>query len=414
MKPLEGVRLALQQVWTHKLKSAFTLLGVVIGVTFLIAVITIVEGMNRYVEEDVAGSLFGVNTFTVVRRSRVSTGQESIEARRLAARSPDLTLRDVEIIRDAVPDYWLLSYYEDRGGIEARHAENRYRRVRLIGASPDHSELQGWDVEFGRGLSSLDENRSLRNAVIGSAIAERLFPAADPVGGEVRLGAHRFQVVGVFEEQGGLFGTVRDAAVVIPFSTYRQNFSGSRNEVDAISVKLRTEREFEAAKLAVEAALRTDRALRPGEPNTFHFETSDDILDSWRQISRILFMAVPGLVGISLVVGGIVIMNIMLMSVAGRVKEIGIRKAIGARRRDIMVQFLAESSTLSLLGAGFGIVLGIGLGYLADAIFPVPAAVPAWSLGVALAIGLVVGVASGIYPAWKAAVQDPIVALRSE
>ncbi|HSM40683.1 MAG TPA: ABC transporter permease, partial [Afifellaceae bacterium] len=305
-------------------------------------------------------------------------------------------------------------YYEDRGGIEARHAENRYRRVRLIGASPDHSELQGWDVEFGRGLSSLDENRSLRNAVIGSAIAERLFPDADPVGGELRLGAHRFQVVGVFEEQGGLFGTVRDAAVVIPFSTYRQNFSGSRNEVDAISVKMRTEPEFEAAKLAVEAALRTERALRPGEPNTFHFETSDDILDSWRQISRILFMAVPGLVGISLVVGGIVIMNIMLMSVAGRVKEIGIRKAIGARRRDIMVQFLAESSTLSLLGAGFGIVLGIGLGYLADAIFPVPAAVPAWSLGVALAIGLVVGVASGIYPAWKAAVQDPIVALRSE
>ncbi|HSM07714.1 MAG TPA: ABC transporter permease [Gemmatimonadota bacterium] len=414
MNPLEGVRLALQQVWTHKLKSAFTLLGVVIGVTFLIAVITIVEGMNRYVEEDVAGSLFGVNTFTVVRRTRVSTGQESIEARRQAARNPDLTLDDVEIIREAVPDYWLLSYYEDRGGIEARRADYRYRRVRLIGGSPDHSELQGWDIEQGRGLTTLDENRSLRNAVIGSAIAERLFPTGDPIGEEIRLGAHRFRVVGVFEEQGGLFGTVRDAAVVIPFSTYRQNFSRSRNEVDAISVKMRTEAEFEAAKLAVEAALRSDRTLRPGEPNTFHFETSDDILDSWRQISRILFMAVPGLVGISLVVGGIVIMNIMLMSVAGRVKEIGIRKAIGARRRDIMLQFLAESSTLSLLGAAIGIMFGIGLGYLADAIFPVPAAVPAWALGVALAIGLLVGVTSGLYPAWKAAVQDPIVALRSE
>ena len=414
MKPLEGVLLALQQVWAHKLKSAFTLLGVVIGVTFLIAVITIVEGMNRYVEEDVAGSLFGVNTFTVVRRSRVTTGQESIEARRQAARNPDLTLTDVEIIREAVPDYWLLSYYEDRGGIEARLGDLRYRRVRLIGGSPDHSELQGWDIELGRGLTTLDENRGLRNAVIGSAIAERLFPDGNPIDEEVRLGAYRFRVIGVFEEQGGLFGSVRDAAVLIPFSTYRQNFSSSRNEVDAISVKMRTEAAFEAAKLAVEAALRTDRALRPGEPNTFHFETSDDILDSWRQISRILFMAVPGLVGISLVVGGIVIMNIMLMSVAGRVKEIGIRKAIGARRRDIMLQFLAESSTLSLLGAAVGILFGIGLGYLADAIFPVPAAVPAWSLGVALAIGLLVGVTSGLYPAWKAAVQDPIVALRSE
>lgn len=414
MKPLEGIRLALQQVWTHKLKSAFTLLGVVIGVMFLIAVITIVEGMNRYVKEDVAGSLFGVNTFTVVQRSRVTTGAESAEERRRAARNPDLTLRDVETVRQAVPGYWLLSYYEDRGGIEARRGENRYRRVRLIGGSPDHAELQGWDVELGRGLTALDENRGLRNAVIGSSIAERLFPDGDPIDGEIRLGAHRFQVVGVFEEQGGLFGSVRDAAVVIPFSTYRQNFSQSKDEVDAISVKLHTESEFEAAKLAVEAALRTDRALRPGEPNTFHFETSDDILDTWRDISRVLFMAVPGLVGISLVVGGIVIMNIMLMSVAGRVKEIGIRKAIGARRRDIMLQFLAESSTLSLLGATLGILLGVGLGYLADAIFPVPAAVPAWSLVVGLAIGLAVGISSGLYPAWKAAVQDPIVALRSE
>jgi len=414
VKPLEGVLLALQQVWTNKLKSAFTLLGVVIGVTFLIAVITIVEGMNRYVKEDVAGSLFGVNTFTVVRRNRVQTGAESAEQRRRAARNPDLTLHDVEIVREAVPDYWLLSYYEDRYGLEARRGDQRYRRVRLIGGSPDHSELQGWDIAEGRGLTTLDENRGLRNAVIGSSIAERLFPDGEPVGGEIRLGPHRFRVVGVFEEQGGLFGSVRDAAILLPFSTYRQNFSRSRNDVDAISVKMRTEEEFEAARLSVEAALRTDRALRPGEPNTFHFETSDDILDTWRSISRILFMAVPGLVAISLVVGGIVIMNIMLMSVAGRVKEIGIRKAIGARRRDILLQFLAESSTLSILGAAIGILLGVGLGYLADAIFPVPAAVPAWAIVLALTLGLIVGIASGIYPAWKAALQDPIVALRSE
>ena len=141
MNPLEGVLLALQQVWAHKLKSAFTLLGVVIGVTFLIAVITIVEGMNRYVKEDVAGSLFGVNTFTVVRRNRVTTGQESIEARRRAARNPDLTLHDVEIIREAVPNYWLLSYYEDRWGVEARRGDYRKRDVRIIGGSPDHSGL---------------------------------------------------------------------------------------------------------------------------------------------------------------------------------------------------------------------------------------------------------------------------------
>ncbi|MGI9039297.1 MAG: ABC transporter permease [Gemmatimonadota bacterium] len=414
MSTLEGIVLALQQVWAHKLKSIFSLLGVVIGVTFLIAVITIVEGMNRYVEEDVAGSLFGVNTFTVVRRTRIATGAESQAERRKAARNPDLTLRDVEIVREAVPDAWLLSYYEDRGLDEVRRGETRRRNVRLIGGSPDHSELQGWDIADGRGLTDVDERRGLRNAVVGSAIAEKLFPDESPIGGEIRLGAHRFNVIGVFEEQGGLLGNVRDASILIPFATYRQNFSRSRNEVDAISVKMRSEDEFEEAKLAVEAALRSDRALRPGDPDSFHFETSDDLLGTWRQISRILYLAVPGLVSISLVVGGIVIMNIMLMSVAGRVKEIGIRKAIGARRRDILLQFLAESAVLSLLGAVIGILLGIGLGAVADAVFPVPAAVPLWSLGLALFIGLGVGVLSGFYPAWRAALQDPIVALRSE
>ncbi|MDH3297822.1 MAG: ABC transporter permease [Gemmatimonadota bacterium] len=414
MKPLEGVVLALQQVWAHKLKSAFTLLGVVIGVTFLIAVITVVEGMNRYVQEDVAGTLAGVNTFTVVRRRRVVTGAESDEARRRQARNPELTLHDVEVVRRAVPEAWLMSFYEDRGLDEVRRGDERRTNVRLVGGSPDYAELQGWDVESGRGLTELDERRGLRNAVIGSAIVESLFPNESPLGKEVRLGAHRFVVVGTFEEQGGMLGNFRDAAILIPFATYRQGFSRSKNEVDAISIKMRTTEDFEAAKLATEAALRSDRKLRPGEENTFHFETSDDILGTWRSITRVLFAAIPSIVGVSLVVGGIVIMNIMLLSVAGRVKEIGVRKAIGARKQDILLQFLAEASTLSILGAAIGILLGIGLGFLVDRISPLPAAVPLWAIVVALLVGLVVGIASGIYPAWKAAMQDPIVALRSE
>jgi putative ABC transport system permease protein len=414
VKPLEGVVLALQQVWAHKLKSAFTLLGVVIGVTFLIAVITIVEGMNRYVQEDVAGTLAGVNTFTVVRRRRVVTGAESDDARRRQARNPELTLHDVEIIRRAVPDAWLMSFYEDRGLPEVQREGRRRTNVRLVGGSTDYAELQGWDIETGRGLTELDERRGLRNAIIGSAIIESLFPDESPLGKEIRLGAHRFQVVGTLEEQGGMLGNFRDAAILIPFSSYRQRFSRSKNEVDAISIKMQTEEEFETARLATEAALRADRALRPGEENTFHFETSDDILATWRSITRVLFAAIPSIVGVSLLVGGIVIMNIMLLSVAGRVKEIGVRKAIGARRQDILLQFLAEASTLSILGAAVGILLGIGLGFLVDRISPLPAAVPLWAVVVALFVGLFVGIASGIYPAWKAALQDPIVALRSE
>ena len=195
MKPLEGVVLALQQVWAHKLKSAFTLLGVVIGVTFLIAVITVVEGMNRYVQEDVAGTLAGVNTFTVVRRRRVTTGVESDEARRRGARNPQLTLHDVEIVRRAVPDAWLMSFYEDRG-LEVRRGDERPTRVRLVGGSPDYAELQGWDFESGRGLTELDERRGLRNAVVGSEVVAKLFPNESPNGTEIRLGAHRFRVVG--------------------------------------------------------------------------------------------------------------------------------------------------------------------------------------------------------------------------
>jgi putative ABC transport system permease protein len=414
VKPLEGVILALQQVWAHKLKSAFTLLGVVIGVTFLIAVITVVEGMNRYVQEDVAGSLAGVNTFTVVRRRRVVTGAESDDARRRQARNPELTLHDVEVVRRAVPDAWLMSYYEDRGLPEVLYGDKRRTNIRLVGGSTDYAELQGWDIESGRGLTELDERRGLRNAVIGSAIIESLFPDESPLGKEIRLGAHRFQVVGTLEEQGGMLGNFRDAAILIPFATYRQRFSRSKNEVDAISIKMQTEEDFEAARLATEAALRSDRRLRPGEENTFHFETSDDILGTWKSITRVLFAAIPSIVGVSLLVGGIVIMNIMLLSVAGRVKEIGVRKAIGARRQDILLQFLAEASTLSILGAAVGILLGIGLGFLVDQISPLPAAVPIWALGVALLVGLFVGIASGIYPAWKAALLDPIVALRSE
>ena len=260
----------------------------------------------------------------------------------------------------------------------------------------------------------MDERRGLRNAVVGSEVVAKLFPNESPNGKEIRLGAHRFRVVGTFEEQGGLLGSFRDNAILIPFSAYRQRFSRSKNEVDAISIKMRTEEGFESARMAAEAALRSDRTLRPGEENNFHFETSDDILGTWRSITRVLFAAIPAIVGVSLVVGGIVIMNIMLLSVAGRVKEIGVRKAIGARRKDILLQFLAEASTLSILGAAIGILLGIALGFLVDRISPLPAAVPMWAIFVALTVGLVVGIASGIYPAWKAAVQDPIVALRSE
>jgi putative ABC transport system permease protein len=411
---LEGIRIALQQIWAHKLKSAFTLIGVIIGITFLIAVITIVEGVNRYVQDDFAGAIFGVNTFTVVRRSQVSTGAESEERRRRQARNPYLTMHDVEVVRRAAPDAWRFSYSVDRGFNQVSYNERRRKNIRVIGGSEGYETMQGWDIAEGRGLSPLDERKSLKVAVIGADIAERLFPDLSPIGKRIRLGANRLKVVGVWEKQGGLLGVIRDASVLVPISTYRQTMAWRRDRVEEIQVKMRSTEEMEGAMLEVEAALRRDRKLRPDAENSFWLQTSGDLLGAWEKINRILFVALPGLVSISLVVGGIVIMNIMLLSVAGRIQEIGIRKALGARRRDILLQFLAESSTLSLAGAAVGIGLGIAMGKTVDALTPVPASVPMWAIVVSLLLGLIVGVGSGIYPAYRAAQQDPIVALRYE
>ncbi len=411
---LEGIWIALQQVWANKLKSAFTLIGVIIGITFLLAVITVVEGMNRYVQDDFAGSLFGVNTFTVVRRSRISTGSETEERRRRQARNPHLTLHDVEVVRAAVPDAWRFAYNDDRGFDEVTYKDRRRRNIRLIGGSDGYETLQGWEIESGRGLTPLDERRGLKVAVIGADIAEKLFTDVEPVGKQIRIGAHRFDVVGVWERQGGLLGVIRDASVLVPFSVYRQTFARNPSYVGEISVKMHSLEEMEAAQIAVEGAMRSDRGLRPGEDSSFWIQTSSELLDTWEKISRILFAAIPGLVSISLVVGGIVIMNIMLLSVAGRIREIGIRKAVGARRRDILIQFLAESSTLSIIGAAIGILFGIGIAMGVERFTVMPASVPPWGIAVGLTLGLIVGVGSGLYPAYRAAKQDPIVALRSE
>ncbi len=414
MRILEGIRIALQQIWAHKLKSMFTLIGVIIGITFLIAVITIVEGMNRYVQDDFAGAIFGVNTFTVVRRSQIQTGSESEERRRRQLRNPYLTMHDVDVVRRAVPEAWRFSYSVDRGFSRVSHNERSRKNIRVIGGSDGYEAMQGWDVAEGRGLSPLDERRSLKVAVIGADIAEKLFPDVSPVGKRIGLGSTGLEIVGVRERQGCLLGVIRDASVLVPISTYRETMAWRRDRIGEIQVKSRTIEDMRAAMMEVEGALRRDRKLRPGEDNNFWLQTSSDLLGTWETINRILFVALPGLVSISLVVGGIVIMNIMLLSVAGRIREIGVRKALGARRRDILFQFLAESSTLSVAGAAVGIGLGIAMGKTVDALTPLPASVPLWAIVVSLVLGLVVGVGSGIYPAYRAASQDPIVALRYE
>ncbi|MYH10085.1 MAG: FtsX-like permease family protein, partial [Gemmatimonadales bacterium] len=223
-----------------------------------------------------------------------------------------------------------------------------------------------------------------------------------------------FRVVGVLEAQGGFAGNLRDAAVLVPFETFQRTVARRRLEVDGITVKMGSIEELEPAMAEVEGAMRSNRRLRPSEPNTFGIDTSSGLLDAWETINRVLMTALPGLVGISLVVGGIVIMNIMLLSVTDRTREIGLRKSLGARRRDVLFQFLTEASTLSILGAALGIGSGFGMALIVERLTPLPAAISVPAMIISLILGLGVGIASGLYPAYRAARLDPIEALRFE
>ena len=414
MNILESVRLALQQVWAQKLKSFFTLLGVIVGVAFLISVNAVVEGMNLYVQNDFAGSIFGVNTVTIERVRSRSTGREDARTRRQRSRNPRIMVSDAEALRERVPDIWYFAYHSDRFMPAVWSGSNRRKNVRLIGVTDQYMALQGWDVVEGRGLSRIDDARGIRVAVIGDAIAERLFPDNSPIGKDIRLGPFRYRVAGVLKRQGGFIGVIRDAAVVIPFGAYRADFAFRRNVIEDIQIKFRTSEGMVAGQAAVEEVLRARHGLRPGEENDFSIETASDILNAWEGIRKVLLAAGPGLVAVALVVGGIVIMNIMLMSVLERTREIGVRKALGARRIDITRQFLAESATLSSVGAIVGVVIGGALAKLVDLTTPLPASVPLWSVLVAVLLGLLVGVIFGVYPAIRASRLDPIVALRYE
>ncbi|MBI4512674.1 MAG: ABC transporter permease [Gemmatimonadetes bacterium] len=414
MKFWEGIWLALLQLRAQKLKSFFTLLGVIIGVTFLISVIAIVQGMNRFVREDFATAIFGVNTLQIHRRETVQVGREDVEKRRRQARNPFLYRADADALRATVPGVWRFGYNSDAFLPEVRRGEFRRRNVRVVGGSEGYLDLQGWDIADGRAFNPLDYAYGLRVAVIGSAIAERLFPDRSPIGERIRVGPHTYTVVGTLKKQGGLLGNIRDASIVIPFPAYRGDFAVRRDVVDEIAIKFRNTREMDAGRLEVEAVLRQRHRLRPGVENDFAIESATQLLDAWQKINRILMAALPGLVSISLVVGGIVIMNIMLVSVLERTREIGIRMAIGARRRDILLQFLIESATLSVMGAAAGVVFGALLAQVVRAATPLPVSVAPWSVAVGVVLGLLVGLFFGAYPASRAARLDPIVALRYE
>lgn len=410
----EALRLALATIASAKLRSFFTLLGIIVSVAFLVTVVAVIQGMNAYVRENLTGAIIGTNAFQV-RRTPISVGLLSDAEIRELAKRPLISADDAETVAAALPDAQAVALQSGwpTPSADVVHGNQSVGGALIFGVTPPYQDVQDYRIQAGLPLTEVDIRGRRPVVAIGYDIADKLFRTpASAVGQQVRIAGRSFTVTGVFAPKGQTLGQSFDGFVLVPLPVFESIWGRRRTTV--VSVKMATAEEIPGAMARAEEAMRLAHRLRPSQPNDFTIDKADALIAFWTQLTALLFTVIPAVVIIGIVVGGIVIMNIMLMSVAGRVKEIGIRKAIGARRRDIMVQFLAESSTLSLLGAAIGILLGVGLGYLVDAIFPVPAAVPPWAIGVALAIGLLVGVTSGLYPAWKAAVQDPIVALRSE
>jgi len=410
---LEAIRLAFHSLLANKLKSSFGLIGVFIGVTFLIAVVSIVEGMNTYMTERFAGTLLGVNTFHVRRRPNVNVGDTPDSVWRSYARRPRISFEDAEAVQAGITIPVITAWEsEARANLEFRG--KLVKDANVTGATERYFDIKNLPIAQGRAFTAQEIRAAQPVVVIGWEIGDKLFAGLDPIGKEIRIANIPYRVIGIVEKQGNLFGFSLDKFAVAPATSPLKSLVNPPRVVDALIVKAQTIDEMKAAMIEAEAIMRSRRQLRPNQPNNFELETADAVLEFWGKINRVMLAALPGLVSISLVVGGIVIMNIMLMSVAERTREIGIRKSLGAKRRDILRQFLVESATIATVGAVLGIATGIALAFVIDAVSPLPATVAPWSIVVGVLVGGGVGIVSGVYPATRAAKLDPIVALRFE
>jgi putative ABC transport system permease protein len=410
----EALRLALQAIWTSKLRSFFTLLGILVSVAFLIVVVAIIQGMNSYVSGTLTASMIGTNTFQV-RRGPISIGLLDDEQVRAIAKRPLVTVTDAEIVAEAIPEALAVAL---QSGWPTPVGEIRFRdrnviNVLVFGITAPYQVVQDYVFLTGSPLTEQDVSRRRPVLALGHEIAEKLFD--DPrtaVGRRVRLDGHELTVKGVIAPKGRLLGQSFDAFVLLPLSTFEAIYG--RRKTTVVSVKMASADAIEGAMARAEEAMRVAHRLRPGEENDFTVDKADALIAFWKQLTSLLFTAIPAVVAIGIVVGGIVIMNIMLMTVNERTREIGLRKSIGATRADIRRQFLVEALVLTSIGGGLGVLSGWVLAFGVTTFTPLPARITPWSVALALSVGTTAGLLFGVYPASQAARLDPIAALRVE
>src|SRR5947199_5727875 len=380
---------------------------------FLIAVVSVLQATNRYMTDKFACTILGVNTFRLRQFPDVQLGNVTDSTWRVWRRRPRVSYEDAQAVMRGVT-VPVLAAWESSTRTTLVAGRKQAKDVAVTAATELYFDIRALPVEQGRPFTGQEVQAGVPVLVLGHELADKLFEGQDPIGRDVKIFDIPYRVIGVVEKQGNLFGLSLDKFAVAPASAPLKRYVNQPRVIDALALKAGTQADMREAMAQAEAVMRSRRHLRPREPDNFALETADEVLDFWGKISRILFYALPGLVAVSLVVGGIVIMNIMLMAVAERTREIGIRKSLGARRSDILRQFLVEATTLAIVGAAGGVAVGIGLAGAVAATTPLPAAVAPWSILVGVVLGAGVGIIAGVYPASRAARLDPIAALRHE
>jgi putative ABC transport system permease protein len=401
-------------IWHSKLRSFFTLLGIIVSVGFLVVVVAIIQGMNAYVKENLTGAVIGTNAFQV-RRTPINVGLMDDDQVRAISKRPLITVRDAAAVQQAVPDAEAVAL---QSGWPTPVSDVSYRsraveNAVVFGVTPPYQVVQDYRFAAGTPLTDPDLRERRNVAVLGYDVAQRLFGNAEmAVGRKVRVAGRELSVKGVIAKKGRVLGQSFDTFVLLPFTTFESMYG--RRKTTVVSVKMPTAEAIDGAMARAEEAMRLAHRLRPDQPNDFTVDKATALVTFWRNLTRVLFTAIPAVVCIGIVVGGIVIMNIMLMTVNERVHEIGIRKSVGATRGDIRLQFLVEAVALASLGGLLGVLIGWGAASLVATMSPLPARVTLWSVGAALALGAGAGILFGVYPATRAARLDPINALRAE
>ncbi len=413
MRTSDVVLTALDQIRANKLRSFFTLLGIIVSVAFLVAVVAIIQGMNAYVKENIAGAVIGANAFQV-RRTPLQVGFFDDEMWKRVERRPRITVTDGDAVHAALPDAAAIGL---TSGWPTPQSDVTWRDrtiadVAVFGITPPYQEVQDYRILRGRPLTDVDVAERRAVAVVGNDIAEKLFVGVDAVGQFARLAGERVEIVGVVAPKGRVLGQSFDGFALVPITRFEMMYG--RRLTTTISVKMREARDVENGMARAQEAMRIAHHLRPDQEDNFSVETAAALVEFWQSLTAVLFSVIPAVVAIGIVVGGIVIMNIMLMAVTERTREIGIRKAVGARARDIEHQFLAEAVALSIVGGLTGAGAGWAFAAIVAAVSPLPARITWWSVALAITLGAVVGVLFGVYPARRAARLDPITALRAE